>query len=299
VSTPFLQLSKIIMKKHKLTGRTIPGPLQTIPSPPKDLFVISGSDNTLAELLAHPRVAIVGARKVTSYGKTITEQLARELAQQGVVIISGLALGVDGIAHQACLEAKGQTIAVLPTGLDNISPRAHVQLARDILQQGGVLLSEYPEKTSPLLVNFIARNRLVAGLADAVLITEAAEKSGTLHTANFALEQGKSVFAVPGNITSPMSKGCNKLIKAGAAPVTEVEDILAALHINTSEQTKLITADTKEEHIILGLLQEGVSDGHELLTRSELSPQVFNQTLTMLEISGTIKPLGNNLWAVK
>ncbi len=283
-------------KPFRFAGVNIPKPLQKIPSSPKELFIVGDS---LDDFLQQPRIAIVGTRKVTSYGKHITEMLASELAQNGVVIISGLALGVDGIAHRATLDAGGKTIAVLPCGIDDIAPRTHTQLAHNIVEQGGVLLSEYPDTYPPLRENFVARNRLVAGLADAVLITEAAIKSGTLHTVNFALEQGKPVFAVPGNITSPMSAGCNQLIKTGATPVTSANDILEALGLNDDKQTRLITASNQEEQIIIDLLQQGITDGHELLSKSKLPPQIFNQTLTMLEISGSIKPLGNNNWSLK
>ncbi len=281
------------MKKHKLIGKDLPGTLQNIPSPPRELFIIGDS---LEELLKSPRIAVVGSRKVTSYGKTVTDQITSELSANGVIIISGLALGVDGIAHRAALNSGGKTIAVLPCGIDEVYPRTHYQLARYILENGGVLISEYPGNTAPQKQNFIARNRLVAGLSNGVLITEAAEKSGTLHTANFALGQGKPVFAVPGNITNPQSKGCNKLIKAGAAPVTEIDDILSVLGIDKNKQTKLINGDDKEEHTILELLKAGITDGHELLKESGQSPSIFNQTLTMLEIKGAIKPIGNNHW---
>lgn len=159
--------------------------------------------NDINELLKRPCVTIVGSRKISAYGKTVTSRLAGELASAGIVIISGLALGVDSLAHLAALEAGGLTIAVLPTGLDAVDKTSRRGLAERILQQGGALVSEYAEGSPVHLGNFVARNRLVAGFGDAVLITEAAERSGTLHTANFALEQGKPVLAVPGNITSP------------------------------------------------------------------------------------------------
>jgi DNA processing protein len=282
-----------MFKKHKLKGSEIPQILQTIPSPPKELFIIGD----LEALLAKPRLSVVGSRKVTPYGKQVTEQLIEAVAAAGVVIISGLAIGVDGIAHNATLGVGSKTIAVLPAGLDQIYPSSHQQLAHRIVEQGGALISEYPDGTPPFKTNFIARNRLVAGLGDAVLITEAAAKSGTLHTVNFALEQGKPVLAVPGNITSPQSEGTNNLIKTGAAPVTNPRDIFEALNIEANPESQEIVAGNESEHTILLLLQEGISDGHELLERSGIPPALFNQTLTMLEITGRIKPLGNNHWS--
>jgi DNA processing protein len=283
------------MKKLKLTGGDIPNVLLQIPSPPRELYILGGNLN---EFLERPRVAIIGSRKVTPYGRIVTEQISSQLAQRGVVIISGLALGIDGIAHQAALDVGGLTIAVLPCGLDEICPRTHYHLAQNILAKGGALISEYPDRTIPHKVNFIARNRIVAGLADAVLITEATEKSGTLHTANFALGQGKQVFAVPGNITSPLSVGTNRLIKTGAMPVTEADDILSSLGVDVDKQSALIIADNPKEQAIINLLQQGMSDGYDLLQSSKLSPSIFSQTLTMLEITGRIRPLGNNHWCL-
>jgi DNA processing protein len=161
-------------------------------------------------------------------------------------------------------------------------------------------MSEYPEGTPGFKDHFIARNRIVAGLAQALLITEAAEKSGTLHTAKFALEQGRDVLAVPGNITSPGSAGTNNLIKTGATPVTSVDDVLYALNLrDTVFETIAIRGDNAEEQAILDLLQEGTTEGVELLSCSRLQAPAFNQALTMLEISGKIRPLGNNQWALR
>jgi DNA processing protein len=215
------------------------------------------------------------------------------------VIVSGLALGVDGIAHQACLEAGGTTVAVLANGLDKVYPATHTALAKRILEQGGTSMSEYAAGMPGFKYNFIARNRIVAGLADALLITEAAEKSGTLHTARFALEQGRDVLAVPGNITSPASAGTNNLIKTGATPVTSVQDILYVLGIDKATPKTTVRGQNADEQAIIDLLQAGTTDGSELLIRSTLPASLFNQTLTMLEISGKIRPLGNNLWTLK
>lgn len=269
----------------------IPPLLQTIPNPPKNLYTTGVG---MAEILARPRIAIVGSRKVTPYGKHVTKTFAEELAKQGIVVISGLAFGVDILAHKAALDVGGLTVAVLPTGLDKIYPSSHRQLAKHIEKQG-MLITEYPPGTRSFPGNFVARNRLVSGLSDAVLIIEAAEQSGTLHTARFAIEQGKKVLAVPGNITSPMSAGTNQLIKSGAVPVTATADILRILEITPKnrQSSKPNSADPNEQ-VILDLLYSGVSDSIELLHRSGMDIQLFNQTLTMLEISGAIKSLGNN-----
>jgi DNA processing protein len=287
------------MKIHKIALSTpdVPDKLRNIPTPPKRLFVMgSGHVN---ELLSRPSVAVVGSRKVSAYGKIVTTQLTEGLAKAGLVIISGLALGVDSLSHKVALDANGLTIAVLPSGLDRIYPANHRALARRILEQGGALITEYPEGAEIYASNFIARNRIASGLADAVLITEAAEKSGSLHTARFALEQGKDVLAVPGNITSPTSVGTNNLIKSGATPVTCVEDVLHALGLApTTIKREAPRGNDPSEQVLLDLLFAGVSDGSELLAKSGFEVSRFNQVLTMLEIHGLIRPLGNNCWAL-
>jgi DNA processing protein len=219
------------------------------------------------------------------------------LASKGVVIISGLALGADSVAHQACMRAGGQTIAVLPSGPKRIYPSTHRNLAIQIIKTGGAILTEYDDDYMPHKYDFLRRNRLVAAISDGILVTEAAARSGTLNTANHALELGIPVFAIPGNITNPLSAGCNNLIKAGAIPVTCVEDIFNALKWkDTSAAPKNIKGSTEEEQIIIDLLTEGISDGAELLVKSELEASKFNQALTMLEITGSIHPTGANHW---
>jgi DNA processing protein len=287
------------MKIHKMSLSTsdVPEKLRNIPQPPKGLFVL-GAD--IDALLQKPCVTIIGSRKVSAYGKTVTLNLAGELAKAGVVVISGLAIGVDGLAHKAALDAGGLTVAVLPTGLDRIYPATHHDLARQIVDRGGALVTEYPDGTQTYKMHFIERNRIASGLGDALLVTEAAEKSGTLHTANFALEQGKPVLAVPGNITSPTSAGTNNLIKTGATPVTGVKDILHALGIEpvlTNKQAP--RSGDPQEQILLDLLFSGVDDGAALLSQSGLELRSFNQSLTMLEIRGQIRPLGGNRWGLQ
>lgn len=279
------------MKIMTIRGGDIPKALRSIPSPPHTLYVLGDS----SILSAQPMVGIVGSRKVSMYGKAVTEQFASSLAGQGVVVVSGLAIGVDGIAHQASLHAGGRTIAVLPCGLDAIYPSSHRQLAEDILKKGGALISEYPVGTPPLKQHFIARNRLISGLSAALLVTEAAAKSGSLHTAQFALEQGRTVFAVPGNITSNLSEGTNNLLYAGASIAIKPQDICDELGISKAPQ-QLLLPENSEEAAILQLIAGGVCDGALLQLHSGLEPAVFNQTLTMLEIRGAIKSLGVNQW---
>lgn len=286
------------MKVNKLTVKNagIPSILAAIPAPPKELYVMG----ELGLLMQMPRVAIVGSRKVSPYGRHVTQRLAESLARAGVVIVSGLALGVDAIAHKACLEAGGKTIAVLPTSLDSIYPSSHRHLAEAIVRQGGALVSEYAPGMPGLKKNFIERNRLVSGISDAVLITEAAIKSGTLHTANYALDQGKTVMAVPGNVTSPTSEGTNNLLKSGAIMVTEAADVLAALNLALiGSQRQLPIGSNREEQVLIDLLADGMTDSSELLQTSKLDASTFNQTLTMLEITGKIRATGAGHWQLK
>lgn len=285
------------MNVNKLTpiSPDFPEVLKHIPQPPKVLY---GKGGVLSDLLSRPCIAIAGSRKVTAYGKAVTTKLAGELARAGVVIVSGLAIGVDALAHRAAIEAGGLTIAVLPGSLDRVYPGSHQQLAQLIIERGGALVTEYPSGSRTYPGNFIARNRIASGLSKAVLITEAAEKSGTLHTARFALEQGKDVLAVPGNITSPTSVGTNNLIKTGAIPVTSVEDIFHVLGIKAKAPSLTPHGATPQEQTIITLLLHGENDGEILHARSNLDISQFNQALTMLEITGKVRSLGANKWAL-
>lgn len=285
------------MKIHRInkSENNYPKRLLRLSDPPKKINILGD----LNPLLQMPTLAIVGSRKVTAYGRMASESFSETIARSGICVVSGLALGVDSIAHRSALKAKGKTITVLPSGLKDIYPASHRQLAKDILTQDGALISEYDDNFRPRRESFIQRNRIIAALADVLLVTEAAERSGSLYTANFALEMGKTVLAVPGNINSPNSQGTNRLIKAGALMATNEQDIFDALHI-TPEQSRLkLYGDDKHESQLLQLLEQGVSSGDELLAQSQMSIQLFQKTLTMLEIKGAVAPLGNNHWRLK
>lgn len=250
-------------------------------------------------------VAIVGTRKPTEYGARIAKKLAYDVAKRGAVVVSGLAYGIDSIAHRGALEAGGTTIAVLGTPIDYIYPRAHVGLAEEIVQTGGAVMSElapgaeYHTKTC-----FLERNRIIAGLADVVVVVEAAERSGSLNTAAHALEQGKDIFAVPGDITRSLSKGCNKLLRQGAMPYLEPSDVLDVLLPVSKKQRKdtqmqLLLGDNEVETVILRLVAAGVERGEEILAKTGLKVAEFNQNIMMLEIKGRVMALGMNRWALK
>ena len=247
-----------------------------------------------------PTVAIVGTRKPTTYGKEVSQQLATDLARRGVVIVSGMALGVDAIAHRAALDAGGTTIAVLGNGLPELTPSTNRELGERIIANGGAIISEYEPHTPAYPAHFLERNRIVSGLSDAILITEAAARSGTLNTASHALEQGREVFVVPGNITSPLSAGCNALLRQGATPVTSAQDILEVIAPQLLQpQTQLALGDNPLQTAIIQQLQAGIRDGDELQRLTAASAGAFSTELTMMEINGLIRSLGGNQWTLR
>ena len=285
-----MKINKIAPDSHKFLQIT-----SGIAKPPKTLYIMG---NLPPE--RQPTVAIVGSRKPTTYGKEVTYRLAYDLASRGVVIVSGLALGIDAIASRAALDAGGVTLVVLANGLPGIQPQTNYQLAQDILAGGGAVISEYEPETAAMSHQFLERNRIVSGLSDAVLITEAAKRSGTLNTAAHALEQNRDLFVVPGNITSPLSAGCNQLLKQGAQPVTSADDILEVVAPNLQAgQSVLPLGTTPEETIILELLQKGLRDGDELQRKSGIDTVTFSTSLTMLELNGLVRALGANQWTLR
>ncbi len=291
-----MKINKIRPDEHKFTQI-----LSDIANPPKSLCYIGKLPEN-----SPPVIAIVGARKPTPYGIEVTQRIAYDLAKKGVVIVSGLALGIDAIAHKAALEAGGTTIGIVVNALPDISPRSNLALAQSIVAQNGAIISERAEGDGELIAkwSFLKRNRLVSGVADAVIVTEATAKSGTLNTAGHALAQGKELFAVPGNITSPLSEGCNNILKQGAHPLTEARDVLEIiaphlLNRPRHNQTQLLLGDTPAENAILQLLVVGVRDGEQLQQQSNLTPADFATALTMLEINGLVKPLGANQWTIR
>lgn len=264
---------------------------------PQQLYV---RGNNLDNILQLPRLTVVGSRKPTAYGKAVTQSMVSAAGELGIAIVSGLALGIDAIAHQTALSVQTPTIAILPGSVNNVAPATNHKLAVQIVEQGGVLMSEYAEGAPIYKTNFVARDRLMAAFGDAVLVTEAAEKSGTLHTAAFALDIGKPVLAVPGPISSPLSFGTNNLIKSGAIAVTCIEDILLAMGLQkTKLRAQKTDSFTPEESTIITLLEQGIHDGASLALQSRLSAAQFNQALTMLEISGRISSLGGDQWLLQ
>lgn len=283
-----MKINKIIPRDHQYLQI-----LDAIAKPPSSLYYMGSLPSS-----RRPTIAIIGTRKPTSYGREVTENLAYELASRGVVVVSGLALGIDAIAHKSALDAGGTTIAVLANALPRILPTTNRALGERILAQNGALICEHDDDQKFGKWSFLERNRLVSGLSDAILITEAGSRSGTLNTASRALEQGKDVFVVPGNITSPMSQGCNQLIKQGATPVTSVEDILSVIAPNTIGQQSLELGQNQLETNIIALIKQGIRDGDEIQQKLDVDPAELSVALTMLEINGIVKSLGANQWRV-
>jgi len=241
-------------------------------------------------------VAIVGTRKMTSYGRRVTEMLAHGLVEAGLTIISGLALGVDGVAHHTALQAGGRTIGVLANGIEHTYPARHRKMAESIISQGqGALISDYPIGTRPEARNFPPRNRIISGLSLGVIIVEAPERSGALITARFAIEQNREVMAVPGSILSRTSKGPNQLIAQGATPVLSVKDVLDSLDMQMVEPQKVvrqIIATTPIEERVLNELSSDPRHIDEISQQCSLSSAELSSTLSLLELKGVIRQVG-------
>ena len=267
--------------------------LKTLALTPKIVYSI-GNPPTVSKL----SVAIVGTRRPTAYGKRVSFDFAYKLATQGIIVVSGLAYGIDAAAHRGALAAKGQTIAVLAHGLDSIYPTSHSKLADEITYYGGCVISEYTEGTPIMKHRFLERNRIVSGLADALLVIEAGEQSGTTSTIQYALEQGKEVFAVPGPIDSPASAGTNRLIQQGAHPALSVQDILDVIAPGRIALDTLPEGDTPAETQLLQLIYKGTSNNQQLFIASAFDPSLFAQTLTMLEIRGRIRRNQSSEWSL-
>jgi DNA processing protein len=239
-------------------------------------------------------VAIVGTRRVTAYGRQVTAEIAGALAHSGVTVISGLARGVDAVAHQSALDAGGRSLAVLGNGVDRVYPAEHRLLA-DRLAKSGALISDYAPGTPPEAINFPPRNRIISGLSMAVVVVEAGERSGALITANFAAEQGKEVFAVPGNIHVPQSAGTNRLIQQGAHPFLSVQDMLESLDLTlVSEQRsmrKAIPADEFEARL-LGMLAEQPLHVDDISQQADLPIAMVTSTLALMELKGMVRQVG-------
>jgi DNA processing protein len=266
-----------------------PPRLKEIDQPPPVLYVRGAL--TTEDAWA---VAVVGTRRVSAYGRQVTEELASFLAANGVTIVSGLARGVDAIAHQSALKAGGRTVAVLGSGVDRIYPPEHAQLAEKMMTSGAVI-SDYAPGTPPEASNFPPRNRIISGLAMATVVVEAGETSGALITAQFAVDQGREVFAVPGNILAPQSKGTNRLIAQGARPMLSARDLLDVLNltrITEQRQVRKVLPGDEIEQKLMSVLTHEPLHVDEIRNQTGLPIERVSATLTMMELKGLVRQVG-------
>ena len=264
--------------------RGYPSLLARIPDPPSSLWL---RGDAAPALLAEPAVAIVGARACSGYGRSVARSLAGGVAEAGAVVVSGLARGIDGEAHRGALAVDGRTVAVLGCGVDRDYPAAHAALARAIVAGGGLVVSEYEPGVEPAPWRFPARNRIIAGLAAATVVVEARERSGALITADFALEDGREVLVVPGEITSALSAGANALLRQGATPATSVADVLEAIGLEPRPPAEVAVEDPVAT-AVLSAVAAGVGTADELTRATGRSAGEVATALTLLELAGKV-----------
>jgi DNA processing protein len=274
-----------------------PEKLEQLNTPPNPLYVVGNQE--LLEDTDRKAVAIIGTRNPSMYGQEVTTLFASQLAAAGIIIVSGLALGIDAIAHQAVVDQGLPTIAVQARGLDDIYPKENLKLGREIIKQRGLIVGEYKAGVGAYKQNFIARNRIVAALSDIVLVTEATLDSGTNYTVRFALELGKTVMAVPGPINSDRSAGPNNLIRVGSTPATSPTDVLQELGAQTGLNNKPVKASNKEEQLIIDLLSKGIQQSEELIAHGNMTASEFANIISLMEISGKVVNLGAGVWRLR
>jgi DNA processing protein len=296
------------INKISIDDSHYPKSLKEIKDAPKVLYYIGSLPKPDEKIFA-----VVGTRMFSAYGKQIALEIAGDLAEAGLTIVSGLAPGIDTFAHQATLERKGRTIAVLGTGLDEKSlyPKDNIKLSRKIVESGGCLISEYPVGARGIHFTFPQRNRIVSGLSLGVLVIEAKPPlpnfgvgtnrksgSGAIITALIAFEQGRKVFAVPGLVHSSSSKGCHYLIKKGAKLVENANDILQELNLTEITRSELVAGENKEENLILECIKEEALYIDKIIEKTKLNAATVAGALAILEIKGKVKNLGGNVYAV-
>lgn len=270
--------------------RLYPPLLARISDPPARLYCVGD-----AELLGSECVAVVGTRRCSPYGRWAAGEIAGRVSACGITVVSGMAAGIDSAAHLGCLSAGGRTIAVLGTGVDQAFPKSNRRLY-DRIAAEGLLISEFEPGDGPLPWHFPQRNRIISGLSRAAVIVEGAEKSGSLITAGLALEQGRDVFAVPGNINQPNSRGVNKLIYDGACPITDLDDLPRMLGIDSASRTERALVSREEKKLLeLISFSPGMSAG-DLAAAAGLSPALAAGMITVLELKGLVRTDGNSLF---
>ncbi len=289
------QMNKRHIKAICITNPLYPQELKELYDPPLVLYC-KGDINLLS---IYPKLAIVGTRKPTRYGKDVVIKFVRDLCASDVVIVSGLARGIDTCAHRETIANEGKTIAVIANGLDMVYPSENMEITQQIMDNG-LVISEYPIGTPPMAFRFPERNRIISGLSNAVLIPEAGLNSGSLITANCAVEQGKELYVVPGSIFAPQSQGCNqKLKELQASIVTEVEDILGAVGVQKKDTDQLAIQLTLEQQRITEILKNSEIHFTEILEKSKLGIGELSAMLTEMEIYGIIRKLPGNYYCLE
>ena len=283
------------IRQIKIEDQEYPELLKEIPDAPKVLWYQGSLPAASAKC-----IAVVGTRRPSDYGQQVTLKIAGELADAGLVIVSGLAPGIDTFAHKICVEKGAPTIAVLGTGLDekSVYPQSNLALSKEIIKTGGCLISELPPGTHGSMYSFPKRNRIISALSLGILVVEAKEKSGSLITATYAKKQKKKLFAIPGPIYSLNSRGPNKLIKEGAILTESADSILQELKVAPAKKQQVLVGENETEQTILNVLQEEALYIDAIIKKSNLSPSIIATSLALMEISGKIRNLGGNVYSL-
>ena len=269
-----------------------PARLREIPDPPGQLYCTGN-----IELLNERSIAVVGARKNTVYGKNVALMIGRRLAESGLVVTSGLALGIDGYSHEGALEAVGRVIGVLGSGIDHMTPQRNRSLMMKGLDNGGLVVSEYPPEEKSTRWSFPARNRIISGLSEALVVVEAGLNSGSLITAKYAVDQGRTVYAVPGNINSPTSIGCNLLIRDGAVPLIIIDDMIRDIGTAPGKTTVMNKdLDSDEQKIFEVVREMSGATMEEIIRGTGFSPGLANSLVTVMEIKGIVESYAGRIY---
>ncbi len=269
-----------------------PAKLREIPDPPKQLYCTGNTG-----LLNERSIAVVGARKNTVYGKNVALMIGRRLAESGLAVTSGLALGIDGYSHEGALEEGGKVIGVLGSGIDHMTPQRNRGLMMKGLDNGGLVVSEYPPEEKSTRWSFPARNRIISGLSEALVVVEAGLNSGSLITAKYAGDQGRTVYAVPGNINSQTSIGCNLLIRDGAVPLIIIDDMIRDIGAITVKACAVIKELEPDEQKIFEVVRElSGATMEEIIRGTGFSPGLANSMVTVMEIKGIVESYAGRIY---
>ena len=269
-----------------------PQRLREIPAPPKQLYCAGD-----IALLHERSVGVVGARKCTVYGKNVALMIGRRLAESGIPVTSGLAIGIDGYSHEGALEEDGRVIGVLGSGIDVMGPARNRSLMERGLEKGGLVVSEYPPGMQAFKSSFPERNRIISGLSEALIVVEAGLNSGSLITAKFAADQGRSVYAVPGNINSAASVGCNLLIREGATPLIVIDDVIRDIGRDPGPAAMdMQQLDSDEKKIFDSVVSRGGASADEIARDAGISPALVSSLLTVMEIKGVVESYAGKIY---